>query len=83
MKNYLSIKKTLLSALLVLFTIVTTYAVEVTVNFTNSNGDPIEGSQVKFKSTNNPWTTIGSTDVNGQIIAELGNVIGNATFEIS
>lgn len=82
MNKILSIKRGLLSALIILFSLATTLAVEVTVNFTTSTGDPIEGAPVSFRQGSNSLVNIGITDVNGQIFADLGAVVGNATFQL-
>ena len=82
MKTITFIKNGLLTAFIVLISLATTLAVEVTVNFTTSTGDPIVGSQVDFRESGGTFSLLGFTDANGQVIAEVGNVNGHATFKI-
>lgn len=83
MKNSLSIKRGLLTACIVLISLATTLAVEVTVNFTTSTGDPIEGSVVEYnKYSYGGWTYFGITDVNGQVIGEMEQVLNHSQIRV-
>lgn len=72
MKNYLSFKQGLLSILFVFLGLAVSFAVEITVNFTNSDGDPVEGASVQtYDYINNGWAVFGTTDANGQVIGDV------------
>jgi len=81
MKKYLSIKRTLLSSFVMLLSFSTAFAIEVTVNFTSSTGDPIQGAQVDYRDNNSSFSVLGTTDENGQIVADVGAVTGNGVFK--
>ena len=58
-----------LPALLLLSVTFSTYAIEVKVALTSSDGTPIENAHVKY--FDNSWKNFGLTDENGEVIKDL------------
>ena len=65
MKNYLSMKKGFLAIFTFLISLSTVLAVEVTVNFSTSENEPIEGAIVQsWNYSINSYQYFGTTDAN-------------------
>lgn len=79
MKNYLFIKRGLLSAFIVLISFVSAHAVNVTVTLTTSTSSPIEGAIVQYNQYSGGWQYFGTTDVNGEVIGDMPTL--NATSQ--
>jgi hypothetical protein len=72
MKKLLTFKRGLLTAFIVLISLASSIAVEVTVNFNNSLGDPIEGATVKYYDyINGGWHILGLTNSIGQVFGDI------------